>query len=306
VPTANASWPTLLEPGFRNIFTARSFGRPSPALSRLFGIRDSNKLRESYLGAGAMSLPPRFEGSVVYDDMKSAWKATIVNIELAKGLYVQRSWIDDEQYGMVNDMVAAMGDAFAVAHEVDAADVFNKAFSSTTYRLGDSNLGADGVVLCSASHPLSPINTGSVQSNTAALPLTLDNWDLVRQRMSAWTDDRGNKLGVSPDTILVPRALERIAFQMFGARANYEPGSAEFTSNLFAGLNVIVWDYLDDSNNWFAIDSRQMRRHLIWQTRVALEFAQEGEFDGIAAKYRGYERYGRGFSDWKWVYGCNP
>lgn len=305
--TANASWPDLLEPGLRERFTARAFGRPSPALTRLFGIRDSSKLREHYLGAGAMAPPPRFEGSVVYDDLKSGWKTSITNLELAKGFMVQRSWVDDEQYGAINDMADALGDSFAVGHELDAADVFNNAFSSTTYRLGDSNLGADGVVLCSASHPLSPINAGSTQSNTSStLPLTIDNFDIVRQRMAAWTDDRGVKLGVMPDTILVPRALERTAFQIFNPRANFEPGSAEFNSNLFAGLNVIVWDYLTDSNNWFAIDSTKMRRHLIWQARVPLEFAQEGDFDGLLAKYRGYERYGRGFSDWKWVYGCNP
>jgi phage major head subunit gpT-like protein len=305
--TANASWPDLLEPGLRERFTAAAFGRPSPALSLLFGIRDSSKLREHYLGAGAMAPAGRFDGSVAYDDMKSGWKTSITNLELARGFIVQRSWVDDEMYGAINDMAVALGDSFATAHELDAADVFNQAFSSTTYRLGDSNLGADGVVLCSASHPLSPINAGSVQSNTSStLPLTIDNYDIVRQRMAAWTDDRGVKLGVMPDTILVPRSLERTAFQIFNPRANFEPGSAEFNSNLFSGLRVIVWDQLTDSNNWFAIDSTKMKRHLIWQARVPLEFAQEGDFDGIQVKYRGYERYGRGFSDWKWVYGCNP
>ena len=167
----------------------------SPALGRLFGIRGSDKLREHYLGAGAFGLVPRFEGSVQYDDLKSAWKTSIVNLELAKGFMVQRAWVDDEQYGMINELARGLGDAFAVTREVDAADVFNKAFTSTTYRLGDANLGGDGVVLCSASHPLSPVNAGSVQSNTAALPLTMDNFELVRNRMAAWTDDRSQLLG---------------------------------------------------------------------------------------------------------------
>ena len=306
MPTAPASWPQLFEPGLREIFTTAAFGRPSPALTRLFGIRNSDKLREHYLGAGAFAPPGRFQGSVQYDDLKSGWKTSITNLELASGFSVQRAWVDDEMYGVINDLARAHGDSFARAHELDSADVFNKAFGSTNYRLGDSNLGGDGVVLCSASHPLSPVNAGTVQSNTAALPLTMDNWELVTNRMAAWTDDRSQLLNVVPDTILVPRGLARQAFQLFNITARLEPGSAEFNSNMFAGISVIVWDQLTDANNWFAIDSAKMRQNLVWQTRVALEFAQEGDFDGIAAKYRGYERYGRGFRDWKWVYGCNP
>lgn len=304
--TAPANWPDLLEPGLREIFTTAAFGRPSPVLDSLFGLRNSTKLTEHYLGSGALGLVPRFQGSVQYDDLSGGWKTNIVNLELAKGIEVKRAWIDDEQYGMIGEMTRALGDSFALTREVDAADVFNSAFSSTTYRLGDSNLGGDAVVLCSASHPLSPKQTGSTQSNTAALPLTLDNFDLVRQRMAAWTDDRGQKVASIPDTVLVSRALERQAFTMFNPGARYEPGSAEFNTNLFAGTRVIVWDYLTDSNNWFAIDSRKMRQFLIWQARVPLEFAREGNFDGISVKFRAYERYGRGFSDWRWVYGCNP
>ena len=33
-------------------------------------------------------------------------------------------------------------------------------------------------------------------------------------------------------------------------------------------------------------------------------FSVESEI--VAATDRGYERYGRGFSDWKFIYGCNP
>ena len=40
------------------------------------------------------------------------------------------------------------------------------------------------------------------------------------------------KLGAEevPDTVVVPRSLERTAFQVFSPGARYEPGSAEFNS----------------------------------------------------------------------------
>ena len=303
---APANWPDLLEPGLREVFTSAAFGRPTPVMERLFGPRDSGKYQESYLSGGAFGLVPRFEGSVEYDDLSQGWKTVITNPEFAKGIYVKRAWVDDEQYGMISQMTAALGDTFGVTREVDAADIFNSAFTSGTYRTGDSNLGGDGVVLASASHPRSP-KDATTQSNFSAYALSLDNWDTVRQNGGALTDDRGNMVGVNYDTILVPRELERTARQIFDPRAMWEPGSAEFTVNMFAGTTtIIVWDYLTDANAWFALDSRLMKRHLIWQNRVPLEFAREGDFDGIGQKFRGYVRYGRGFSDWRWVYGANP
>ena len=304
--TASTDWPLLLEPGLREIFTQSALGRPTPQMDRLYGLRTSNKARERYMGAGGFGMWPRFEGSVQYDDPSQGWLTNIVNIEFASGFQVQRSMVDDEQYGTINGWAQSLGDAYAYTREYDAADLFIKAFSSTTYRTGESNLGGDGVVLCSASHPRSPKDS-TTQSNTGSLPLTLESWDTTRQAGAALTDDRGLLAGINYDTILVPRELERSARQIFDPRSQYEPGSAEFNVNIFGGtVQVVVWDMLTDANAWFAIDSQKMKRHLIWQERIPLEFAAEKDFDSLLAKYRGYARTGRGFSAWQWIYGQNP
>ena len=49
-----------------------------------------------------------------------------------------------------------------------------------------------------------------------------------------------------------------------------------------------------------------MKQHLIWQNRIMPEFAQAEDFDGLTAKFRGYMRYGIGWTDWRWIYGHNP
>tara|TARA_R110000824_G_scaffold68237_6_gene176632 strand:+ start:2516 stop:3439 length:924 start_codon:yes stop_codon:yes gene_type:complete len=299
------SWPDLLEPNLREIFTTAALGRPSPMMERLFGLRSSNKFEEHYLNTGAFGLVPKFEGSVEYDRLDGGYRTDISHHELAMGFQVERKLVDDEMYGIIADMAFGMGDSFAQTRETDAADKFNNGFSdAATLRLGDSGDGSDGVALCSAAHPDSPIRAGSTQSNEDVLALNLDNWDTTRQRMKAFTDDRGQLVASDPNIALVPRELERTSFQLFNPGARFEPGSAEFTSNLFAGsVTVIVWDFLTDANNWFALDERLMRRQLVWQDRVPLEFSQEGDFDGIKAKFRGYVRYGRGHTGWQFVYG---
>jgi phage major head subunit gpT-like protein len=287
---APANWPDLLEPGLREIFTTAALGRPAPMLDRLFGIRGSTKFEEHYLNTGSFGLVPRFEGSVEYDRLDGGYRTDIENIELAKGFVVQRTLVDDEMYGIIGEFARSMGDSFAITREEDAVDIFNNAFTDgATYRLGDAANGADGVAVCSAAHPNSPVRQGSTQSNEDTLPLTVENWDTSRQRMRAFTDDRGQLIGANADLV-----------------ARFEPGSAEFNSNLFAGTTVAIWDRLTDATAWFAIDQGLMRRQLVWQERVPLEFAREGDFDGIQQKFRGYVRYGRGHTGWQFIYGNNP
>jgi len=45
---------------------------------------------------------------------------------------------------------------------------------------------------------------------------------------------------------------------------------------------------------------------LNWFDRIALEFAQEEEFDTLVAKFRAYMRYECGWSDWMWILGSDP
>lgn len=312
MPLAPENWPDLLEPTLREIFTTEVLGRPNPQMERLFGIRQSTKFQEHYLSMGAFGRVPKYEGSVEYDRMDSGYRTDIANVELAKGFMVERRLVDDEMYGVISEFARSLGDAFAITREIDAADVFVQAFTDNgTYRLGDSANGADGVAILSTAHKNSPVRQGDTQSNEDTLTLGLDNWDTTRQRMRSFTDDRGELVGLSPDILLVPVELERTARQIFDPRAQWEPGAAEFTLNVFASgvmsnVTILVWDYLTDANAWFAINSRIMRRQLVWQERVPVEFAKEGEFNSLQTKYRGYTRYGRGHTGWHWIYGNNP
>ena len=77
--------------------------------------------------------------------------------------------------------------------------------------------------------------------------------------------------------------------------------------NMFSGrFNLIVWDRLTESYAWFLMVSVLMKQHLIWQWRIRPEFSQSEDFYGRTAKYRGYMRYGIGWTDWRFIYGNNP
>ena len=297
----------LLEPGLKSIFD-RVVSRPEPMLNTLFGVEPSTKFEEHYQGMGARGLVPLFQGTVNYQGFDAGYRTDIRNYELADGMQVERQLVDDDQYGEIRRRGTSLSDSFAKTIEHDAAQLWINAFTdSGTDRLGRSTNGADGVALLSTAHPHSPANTGDTQSNEGTLALSLDNYDTTRQAMMNLTDDKGDLMGIVPDTILVPTELERTTVQIFSERAAFEPQSAEFTVNFAAGkLNIVVWNRLTDANAWFLIDSRQMRNKLVWQWRIRPEFAQAGDFDGLKAKYRGYMRYGLGWTDWTWIHGNNP
>jgi hypothetical protein len=307
MPLTSGNFADLLKPGLKRIFDI-GVSRPRPIMELLFGVESSTRFEEQYQGMGTQGLVPVFDGTVPYYDFDAGYRTDIRNYEFAMGTQVERRLVDDDQYGQIRRRATTLVDSFNTTVESDAANVFINGFTdSGTNRMGASTNGADGVALLSAAHPHSPANTNNTQSNEGTLALTIDNLDTTRQAMRNFTDDKDQLLGVNPDMLLIPPELERTATQIVAERAVYEPGSAQYDVNMFAGrFRPVVWDRLTDSNAWFLIDSTAMKQHLIWQWRIRPEFSQSEDFDGLTAKFRGYMRYGIGWTDWRWIYGQNP
>ena len=304
---AEGNFQDLIRPILKEVWDI-GMSRPRPMMEMLFKIVESNTYEELYQGIGAQGLVPPVQGSVPYADFNAGYRKDILNYEFALGTQIERRLVDDDNRNAIVARAETLTDSFNQSIEQDAVNVFINAFTDDgTNRFGDSTNGADGVGLCSTAHPYSPANTNNTQSNEGTLALTIDNLDSTRQSMQNITDDQGNLLGINPDMLLVPPELERTATQLVAANANYEPGSAQFDVNMFAGrFRPVVWNRLTDSNAWFLIDSQLMKRHLIWQWRVRPVFDQQENFDGLTAKYRGYCRYGVGWTDFRWIYGQNP
>ena len=295
--TISEQWAELLEPGLRSIFFVQS--EALAAVSRipmLFNIITSTKANEHFLGAGGMSDWEEYKGAIEYEDFDQLYKTTLTHVEYVKAFKVERRLVDDEQYNTITPRPRQLALSAMRTREKHAASVFNNAFSA-------SFLGGDSAALCSATHPLSP-NTGTTHSNRGTAALTYDNVVAGREAMRAFVDDRSELVMVNPDTLLVPAELEEEAWAIINTinkvdTANYH---ANFVQSKIQ--NVIVWDYLTDANNWWLIDSAMAQIHSLWINRVALEFLMDPTSDfTLEARFRGYQRYSYGWSDWRWIYG---
>lgn len=311
MPDRAANWAELLTPQLTEAFYLgfSDDGRRASMIDQVFGTRPSQRAFEEHLGVGVFSSQQwNFEdsGRVQYDERNKGYLKRYTHVEFAKGFIVERKLIDDNQTEIALDDARALGDSAFRKREKGAASVLNNAFTASgTNDDGMPIGGADGVALCSASHPRSQQDS-TTQSNTGgAIALTEANLSTARIAHQKITDDRGDLLNVMPDELIVPPELEDAAIKII--RSAQEPSTANNAVNPQAGrFRILPWHYLTDANNWFLADGARRRRSLLWYDRIPLEFAQEGDFDTLQNKFRAYMRYSYGWRDWTWLYGCNP
>jgi hypothetical protein len=315
-PMVSENWAALLTPGLRKVFRTRLRGSEElHKRTQIFPTDTSQRAYEDFQGVGDLGSTGwnQFEvtGRVPYDAPEIGFKTRLEHREFAKGMSAKRKLMEDNMYPgapipkQISQMAAALGASAALFREKSAAEVFINAFTDTGVdTAGFSLTGADGVGLVSTAHPLSPSNAGT-QGNEGTLALTSDNVVETKNRMRNFTDENGDLMAVHPDTLLVPPELEETALKIISG--DLDPDSANNTINVNKGrYNLIVWDYLTDSNAWFMIDSGLKADHLIWLDRVLPQFMGEMNKDTMIGEWVGYARWSRGWDDWRWIYGNNP
>ena len=295
------NWADALDPIVRKWFDL-GFSRRKSLIDTLFNVQGSVRAYEEVTGAGAIGIEAwdTYESAGKAGEAKfdQAYKTTYTHREYPLEIQIQRKLLADSNFRAIQDPAVKIGDSASLKREVDAANIFNNAFTSGFN-------GGDGVTLCSNSHPLSPKKTGVTQDNNFALALTKANVKAIREAMMAFTDDNGNKMAVTPDTILVPPTLEDESIEI--ADSPLDPASAENKINpQFGRWKVVTWHYLTDSNAWFMIDSTLMKMHLDWFNREPLSIKPKVEDKTLQATWIAYMRYSLGWSDWRWVAGSNP
>lgn len=295
----SSNWAELVLPVIYNWYDVGRTLRPE-LRPQIYNVQVSQQAAERNVGYGGIAPDAWgvYEASGVKAnvDFDKGYVAEYQHSEYVVRFQIERKLLDDDQYGIVTaERARKLGVSATQKMEIDAASVFNNAFST------DYN-GPDGKPLCSTTHPRNPNKTGSLV-NAGTSPLTKANVGLTRQAMMATEDDAGNILGMVPNAIMVPPELEDTALEIVNSLN--DPTSANNAINPQAGrFTVIPWHYLTDSNNWFMMDTIWMRESLKWYERTPLEITV-AEQNATEAVYEAYMRYSYGWDDWRWVYGHN-
>jgi hypothetical protein len=268
----------------------------------LYTMRASSRRRER---SASFSGLRRFEVKLAgqapsTDEMNEQFEKNFTHTAYAKLVPVERELIDDQEFGMIEELGTQIGAAGNFSIEVDASAIFRDAFAGATHT------AEDALSICNAAH----LNVDGLnsQSNSGSTALSMAAVKTTRSAMRNFTNYKGDLLSVRPDGLVVPPDIEEDAWEI--VRSTGKPNTTNNAANFYNGMfQLYSWDFLStgisdgDANNWFMIDSRLMKQNLIWYMRVPLEIYGTGDLETGTRKVGGYMRYSWGVKDWRWVYG---
>ena len=289
-----------LEPGLNALF-GLEYDRYTNETAEIFTTETSDRaFEEEVMLSGFGSAATKAEGaSVTFDDAKEAFTARYTHQTIALAFAITEEAIEDNLYDRLGNRYArALARSMANTKQVKGAEILNNAFSS-------SQLGGDGVVLCSTAHPTV---SGTNLSNTFTTQADLSETSLESAliNIAAFIDERGLKISIQGTKLILPKELQFTAERIL--KSPLRVGTADNDINAIANMNMIpegyrVNHYLNDTNACFIkTDTPNGFKHFV---RAALRTAMEGDFDTGNVRYKARERYSFGFSDPRCVYGSS-
>jgi len=300
VPISGQNFSNLRAPGIREAFfnSYDDIIKAEAMVPLIYRMEKSSRYQEFTLSISALGDFEDFtaSGQISYDDISEGYKKTFTPNEWTKGIRITRSASDDDLYGIFDDLPSQRGIAAARTREKHGASPLNGAFAGTA--------GPDSLPLCSTLHT-STVSGITVQSNTGTETLSKTSVSAARVAMAKFYGLNGERIGVKGDTLIVPIDLEDDCWVIISSKG--EPETAENNANVhFGKYKMIRWDELTAQKAWFMVDSRLMKKNLLWFDRVKLELNQDTAFNTYEARYSAYMRYSYGWRDYIWIYGNNP
>ncbi len=148
--------------------------------------------------------------------------------------------------------------------------------------------------------------SGEIQSNAFIDSFSVDVLGALVTKMQNFTDDKGNTLGLNPDTIIIPNDT-RIKQAVFSAVGSDKlPGTSHNDLNYLAGnFHVMVWPelnrFIGSSNIPFILLDSSYNADAdcaVFQEREPLEISDKWD-DNDAYILKGRARFTGGFVDWR-------
>jgi len=249
--------------------------------------------------SGFSAAPVKNEGSAIaYDNAQEAWTARYQHETIALGFSITEEAVEDNLYDSLSARYTkGLARAMAYTKQVKAATILNNAFS------GGPTYG-DGVVLCSASHPLV---SGGTNSNTGgAADLNETSLEAAVIQIAGWTDERGLLIAAKPVKLVLPPALMFVGTRLLETELRVSTNNNDINALKNNGSipgGYCVNHFLTDTNAWFlTTDVPNGLKHFV---RTPLSNSMDGDFDTGNVRYKSRERYSFGASDPLGIFGAS-
>lgn len=300
-----ANFADYLDPAFRKMYTDAERELPYQ-YQDIFHVLDSTKNIEkdsSVSGLGTLVAMPE-NTALSYEDPLQGYDTTYTMEKFGLGTQITLEMYQDDQFNEIKKRAQGLPQAVRRAVELTAADVLTGGFTAGGAGKAKFQSGGDAYALFYASHPRS--DGGTAISNTTTADLAEDALEAAEVAMTSTKDDKGQMMLISPDTLIIPPALEKEAKILL--QSTLRTGTANNDINYFNGkYKIIVWPFIGTGNAngsdtaWYLIDSKYHQLNWFWRMKPELE--NETDFDTKSIKYSIVERHACGFSGWRGTYG---
>lgn len=223
------------------------------------------------------------------------------HVEIGLGYAITRKAIDDNVYKtQFHPSNLGLIESFQQTKEIYAANTFNTA---QTY---NTQVGGDGVALCSTAHPS---DYGSL-ANTFSTQADLNEATMLNAMVAVrvnFRDQAGLKVFARGRKLIVPPQLEPVAIRL--TKTELRPGTADHDANAIhttaGGLpeGYMVMDFLTSSYAWFVLTNID---GLAYMERVKFETDMQVDFVTDNLLVKAYERYSFGYYNWRSLFGSFP
>lgn len=234
-----------------------------------------------------------------------AAKYTVKNDDWEATVEVDRNDIEDDNLGIYGPQAQMAGESAKQLPDEIVAELVNGAFGAKCY---------DGQYFCDTDHvtgkdssgaDIVVSNKGTVALSCATLAAAQASYGAARTAMKKFKDEEGRPLGVAPNVLLVPPALEDTA-NLLMTTDRLEDGKP----NPYKGTaEVVVEPRLTSDTAWFLLDTSKPIKPFIYQERKAPVFVSQTDmqaddvFSRKQFKFGAEARAAGGYGFWQLCYG---
>lgn len=297
MPIVRGAWAELLAPGLNAVTFNKLRERPEE-YRQFMSVRDSRKAYEDDFelsGFGPLAEKGELAPTILDEPIKLGG-VRFIHKTYALGFAISKEMRDDDQYGIMNQLAAALGRSSRLTSELYGVDIFNNAFTTTKY------VGRDGKALFATDHPI--VGTGGTYANKPAVDVDLSQAALEAgiTAFENFVDDRGIPTVASPAILLISPENWLLSTRLLQS-AGY-PGTNNNDINPIANLNirVVVSHFLLDKDAWFLLaPPGEHDLRFYWREMPDTNTWDDDGADATFYKIR--QRHSVGFGDPRNVYG---
>lgn len=278
--------------GFNTLFN-KAFEAQKPIYEQIATVTPSTTDSETYAWLGDIPGMREWIGDREIQNLSSS-DYTIKNKDFELTVGVPRNAVEDDKIGLYNPSVQMLGQSAAMHPDKLVFTLLGKGFTEKCY---------DGEPFFSTEHKVGKKKA----SNKGTEKLTLAAYIAARAAMMSLTNSKGEPLGLVPDVLVVPPALDAAARDILVA--DYING----TKNTMQGTAkpLVAPQLAGHDTSWFLLSTNRPIKPLIYQQRQKAKFVSlTSETDPNVFMKKQYvygvdSRGNTGFGFWQMAFGSD-